>query len=158
MILRRATEDDLPDLLRIEDECFGNERFGVEVVRAFIVRGDAFTMVAYDEKIDRLVGSAACLISEGSGEGRIASIAVIKDYREQGVGSALLDACEETLRGFQLREYVLEVETTNIPAISLYRNRGYKTVGLLKDYYGTGRDGYAMEKKISRTTRKVILR
>ena len=148
----------MPELLRIEDECFGKERFSSEVVRAFIVREDAFTVVAHDEKIGKLVGSAACLISEDSGEGRIASIAVVKDHREKGVASGLLDECEKILRGFRLRKYMLEVETTNTPAISLYRNRGYKTVGLIEDYYGTGRDAYAMEKRIPRPARKLTVR
>jgi ribosomal protein S18 acetylase RimI-like enzyme len=62
------------------------------------------------------------------------------------------------MRSFRLKRFVLEVETTNTPAIHLYSNRGYKTVGLLKDYYGSGRDGYAMEKKLDPTARKLIVR
>ncbi len=158
VIFRRADLSDIPELLRIEEECFGTERFSAEVVRAFIIRSDAFTVVARDETIDRLVGSAACLISRDLGEGRIASVAVLRSYRRRGIGSALLDECERILRGFHLRKAVLEVETTNLPAIHLYKNRGYLTVGLLKDYYGTGRDGYFMDKKISRTTRKVTVK
>jgi ribosomal-protein-alanine N-acetyltransferase len=158
VIARRASVDDIPELLRIEDECFGKERFSVEVVRAFILRVDAFTVVACDEQTGKLVGSASCLISEDAGEGRIASIAVVKDREEQGIGSSLLNECEHVLLGFRLKKFVLEVETTNTPAIHLYTNRGYKTVGLLKDYYGGGRDAYAMEKMLDRTTRKLIVR
>lgn len=156
MIYRRANENDLPDLLRIEDECFGMERFSTEVVLAFIVRVDAFTIVAQDDEADKLVGSAACLISEDSGEGRIASIAVLKDYREQGVGSNLLERCEEALRGHRLAKYVLEVETTNIPAIMLYMHRGYLNSGILKDYYGAGRDAFAMEKRTNKSRRLTV--
>ena len=158
MIIRRATVDDIPELLRIEDETFGVERFSTEVVLAFIVRGDAFTVVAHDEELGKLVGSASCLISEESGEGRIASIAVVKDRRQEKIGAALLNESERILRDFRLRKYVLEVETTNTPAIILYKNRGYRVVGLLKDYYGNGRDAYAMEKKLDRATRKLTLR
>ncbi len=156
MIIRRASEEDLPELVRLEDECFGKERFSTEVIRAFIVRGDAFTMVAYDDKLGRMVGSAAGLVSEDTGEGRIASIAVVKDHRRLGVGASLLEECERILRGFRLRKYVLEVETTNTPAIRLYASRGYANVGILKDYYGTGRDAFAMEKKIGRMRRLIV--
>ena len=158
MIVRRATVNDIPELLRIEDECFGIERFSADVVRAFIVREDAFTVVAYDEHTGKLAGSASCLVSEDASEGRVASVSVVKDHREQGIGSSLLNECERILLGFRLRKYVLEVETTNTPAINLYKNRGYGFAGLVKDYYGSGRDAYAMEKKLNRTTRKLIVR
>lgn len=158
MIFRRADENDILELMRIEDECFGRERFSAEVVRAFIVRADAFTVVAEDEKIGRLVGSASCLVSEDTGEGRVASVAVIKDRREQGIGSGLISECERILSTFRLRKYVLEVETTNMPAILLYASRGYRVAGLMKDYYGLGRDAYFMEKSLCRRLRRLTVR
>jgi ribosomal-protein-alanine N-acetyltransferase len=156
--VRRADENDLFDLLRIEDVIFGRERFSVDIVRAFIVRADAFTVVAEDEGVGRLVGSASCLVSENTGEGRIASIAVLKEWRGQGIGSGLLEECERILSTFRLKKYVLEVEATNMPAIILYTHRGYEVVGTLKEYYGIGRDAYTMEKRLNRETRKLTLR
>ena len=158
MIFRRATEDDLFELLRIEDECFGRERFSVDIVRAFILRADAFTVVADDKELGRIVGSASCLISESAGEGRIASVAVLKELRHQGIGSGLLGECERILLQFSLRKYVLEVETDNMPAILLYTHRGYDVTGTLRDYYGFGRDAYTMEKRVSRNTMKLTVR
>ena len=157
MIFRRADENDIFELLRIEDECFGRERFSAEIVRAFIVRADAFTVVAEDEAVGRLVGSASCLVSANTGEGRIASIAVLKERRGQGIGSGLMGECEKTLGTFRLRKYVLEVEATNMPAIILYTHREYEVVGTLKDYYGLGRDAYTMEKRMGRETRKLTI-
>jgi len=157
VIFRCADEKDIPELLRIEDECFGKEKFSQEIVRAFIVRNDAFTVVAQDDLRSRLVGSATCLVSEGTGEGRIASIAVLRHLREQGIGSGLLAECEKTLGNYRLAKYVLEVETTNIPAIALYLHRGYEITGLLKEYYGLGRDAYTMEKKLVRIRRKLAV-
>jgi ribosomal protein S18 acetylase RimI-like enzyme len=158
VLYRRANENDIFELLRIEDECFGAERFSTEIVRAFIVRADAFTVVAEDERAGRLVGSASCLISEDTGEGRIASIAVIRNHREQGIGSGLLTECEKTFGTFRLRRFVLEVETTNLPAILMYAHRGYTVKGLLKDYYGYGRDGYFMERRLCRDSRRLKVR
>ena len=132
------------------------ERFSAELVRAFIVRSDAFTVVAEDESIGRLVGSASCLISENAGEGRIASIAVIESHRKIGIGSGLMDECERIFASYRLRKYLLEVETTNFPAILLYTHRGYNVMGLIKDYYGTGRDAYFMERRLCRNRRRVI--
>lgn len=158
MIFRRADENDLFELLRIEDECFGRERFSTEIVRAFILRADAFTVVAQDEGAGRLAGSASCLVSENTGEGRIASVAVLPGRRGQGIGSGLLAMCEKTLGNYPLRKYVLEVETTNMPATIMYAHNGYDVVGTLNDYYGPGRDAYIMEKRLSREARKLTVR
>lgn len=158
MRYRRATENDIVELLRIEDECFGSERFSSDLVRAFIVRADAFTVVAEDEVSGRLVGSASCLISEYTGEGRIASIAVLREHRESSIGSGMLTDCEKLFESYRLRKFVLEVETTNMPAILLYSNSGYKVKGLLKDYYGAGRDAYYMEKRTCLKTRNLRAR
>jgi ribosomal-protein-alanine N-acetyltransferase len=155
---RRADENDLFELLRIEEECFGRERFSTDIVRAFIVRADAFTVVAEDEGAERLVGSASCLVSETAGEGRIASVAVLNERRAEGIGSGLLVECENVLATFRLRKYVLEVETTNIPAIVMYTHHGYEIVDTLIDYYGLGRDAYSMEKGLSRQKRRLTVR
>jgi hypothetical protein len=72
VILRRATLEDIPELLRIEDECFGKERFSVEVVR--VQCGDAFTVVATTSDVS-FRRSASCLVSEDV-RGKRPSIAV----------------------------------------------------------------------------------
>lgn len=156
MHLRKADEKDLPGLLRIEEDCFGNERFPPEVVRAFLVREDAFVIVAVEN--DEIVGAAMCMISQGMSEGKIASIAVLRKARGTGIGSALLGECENRFRAMNLRQYTLEVEDTNEPAIALYRSRGYEAKGTMKDFYGTGRNAYAMEKGAGTTGTKVAVR
>ena len=155
VIVRRATDADMPVLLRIEEECFGSEKFTPETVRAFIVRGDAFILIAIDN--DEVIGSAMCLTSEEASEGKIASIAVLRRCRGLGIGAQLLDACEQAFRDDELNRYTLEVETENEPAISLYLSRGYQIRGLLKDFYSVGRDAYCMEKR-AETSEKVSIK
>jgi len=146
VIIRKAVEGELPDLLRIEEECFGVEKFSPETVRAFVAREDAFVLLAVEG--DKMVGSAMCIISEEVLEGKIASIAVLHGHRGKGVGTSLLEACEREFQSHQLRRYSLEVETENEPAISMYLSRGYKPKGIIKDFYSAGRDAYCMEKKV----------
>lgn len=154
--VRAADEWDLDGLLRIEQECFGTEKFNAETVRAFVVRDDTFVLVALDG--DDIVGSAMCMISELGGEGKIASIAVLKRYRGTGVGSLLLDECEKTIRSHGLTRYTLEVEVSNKPAIALYSSRGYEVRTSLQDFYGAGRPAYVMEKRIELKKTKVDVR
>lgn len=146
VIFRRADETDMPGLMNIEEDCFGIERFSPEVVRAFIVRDDAFVIIGVDEK--DIVGSALAIYSGEASEGKIASIAVLRRCRGQGIGAQLLEECENVFRVHNLTRYSLEVETINEPAISLYTSRGYQTKGIIDDFYGAGRHAYCMEKRM----------
>jgi len=155
VIIRRATEADMPDILRIEEECFGSERFSPETVRAFVARADAFILMAIHDGL--ITGSAMCMISKEASEGKIASIAVLRGFRGLGIGAQLLDACEQAFGTHELARYTLEVETENEPAISLYLSRGYQIRGLIKDFYSVGRDAYCMEKR-TRTSGRVSIK
>lgn len=146
MMIRKAAAHELPELLRIEEDCFGMEKFTPETVRAFVVRSDAFVLLAIEG--DEKLGSAMCICSDEASEGKIASIAVLRKHRGKGVGAQLLGACENEFRARDLRRYSLEVETENEPAVSLYLSRGYEAKGIIKDFYSVGRDAYCMEKKI----------
>jgi len=144
VMLRRACIDDLPGIMGIEDGCFGAERFSPITIQAFLVREDTFVAVAEIE--NRIVGAAMCMHSKCMGEGRIASVAVLPEFRGQGLGGELLDQCEKEFRLLGLTKFTLEVETINAPAVDLYISRGYAVRGIIKNYYSEGRDAYLMEK------------
>jgi ribosomal-protein-alanine N-acetyltransferase len=146
VIFRRAEEADMPGLMSIEEDCFGIERFRPEVVRAFLMRDRAFIVVCVEE--GEIVGSAMAMYSEEVGEGKIASIAVLRRMRGQGIGAKLLEECENVFSAHDLKRYSLEVETSNEPAVSLYKTRGYRTVGIIDDFYGASRHAYCMQKRV----------
>lgn len=152
MEVRKATIADMPELLKVEEACFGIEKFSPETVMAFVVRDDAFVVVA--EEGHEVRGSAMCMFSKAQGEGRVASVAVLPQFRNQGIGRRLLTECEKQFSGHALRRFSLEVDAENEPAISLYTTKGYEISGMIKDFYGPGRDAYMMVKK-PRTGRKV---
>lgn len=147
-----ATLADMPGLLRIEEECFGSEKFSPETLTAFVVRDDTFVVVAEEE--GNMVGSAMCMFSKSQGEGRVASVAVLPDHRNRGIGGRLLTECEKDFMSHALRRFSLEVDVENEPAIALYTSKGYVTNGMIKDFYGPGRDAYMMV-KLPRTAKKV---
>lgn len=153
--VRLADLEDMNALMMIEEDCFGSERFPTEVVRAFLERDDAFVVLAEEEEV---LGSAMGMVSEEMGEGKIASIAVLRRARGRGVGSALLEECENWFSAHELKKYTLEVEVGNEPAMSLYASRGYAVTGFVVDLYGAGRNGYAMEKRIDSGGKKVPIR
>lgn len=61
----------------------------------------------------------------------LSNLSVIEDARRSGVGSRLLDACEECVRDWNVPDYteiVLQVEEDNLAAIQFYKRRGWEFV------------------------------
>ena len=46
------------------------------------------------------------------------------------------------------REIRLEVDVRNTPAIRFYERMGFRTTRTMADYYGAGRDGYRMTRRL----------
>ncbi|HNV35826.1 MAG TPA: GNAT family N-acetyltransferase [Rectinema sp.] len=81
---------------------------------------------------DRLVGwidLSPGTIQELAHVGTI-GMGVKKEYRGQGIGSALLDACIEQARKIGLEKLELEVFASNAAARALYRKKGFFEEGI----------------------------
>lgn len=68
-------------------------------------------------------------------EAHLATFAVDPETRRQGIGAALLDHGLRICYEGGARVSFLEVRAGNVPAISLYRSRGYETAGVRRKYY-----------------------
>lgn len=155
MKVREAALEDLGGLMSLEEECFGVEKFSEATLNAFLLRDDAFALVAEEEGV---VGAALCLCSSSRAEGRIASIAVLERERRRGVGSLLLRETEARLEARGARTFGLEVDVENGPAIAMYTKHGYALRAIVRDYYGAGRHAYVMEKSLRSEGPRVSVR
>lgn len=68
-------------------------------------------------------------------EGYINNVAVLEQYRNQGVASALLSVFIRFSEANGLAFLTLEVRASNQAAISLYMKHGFEQVGRRKNYY-----------------------
>lgn len=77
---------------------------------------------------DRLLGAATLSLQTtgAARRGHISDVVVSPLWRRRGIGSALLETCEETCRQRGLGECTLDVDATNEAAIALYLGRGYR--------------------------------
>ncbi len=141
-IIEPASWRDLNALRRLEKECFPLDAWplwdiaGVltlpHVVRLkATVDGEMVGFVAGDERPSEYVAW-------------IATIGVLPEYRNRGIGRALLQACEAQLKVERVR---LNVRKQNWEAIGLYTNAGYRQVGTWPRYYSDGEDAVIMEKQ-----------
>ena len=68
-------------------------------------------------------------------EGHITNVAVLEDYRKQGIGDALMEQLEQVAMEKEMIGITLEVRISNAPAQHLYHKPGYRAEGLRKNYY-----------------------
>ncbi len=72
---------------------------------------------------------------------------VKEEYRNQQIGSNLLEYLIDYAIKYKMINITLEVKKDNIPAISLYHKYGFVDVAIREKYYN-GIDGILMEKKL----------
>lgn len=78
--------------------------------------------------------------------GHIVTIDVLEAHRRKGVGSALLRRVESKMKHNGIQEVWLETATNNETAIAFWKKHGYRSRGVLPNYYPNRLDAYAMSK------------
>lgn len=79
----------------------------------------------------------------------VTSLAVFPEYRGQRTGGSLLSAALEGAKERGRESMSLEVRISNIPAITLYKSKGFKIIGERKNFYSHPvEDGLIMSKDL----------
>lgn len=81
------------------------------------------------------------------GEADMMNLAVLPEFRRQGIAKALLAALEEHLREHGVNALTLEVRASNAPALALYEKWGFQQVGRRKGYYEKPKEDALILKK-----------
>ncbi len=76
----------------------------------------------------------------------IINIAVDENYRNQGIGTLLLDYMFDSL-DISINDVKLEVAVDNENAINLYKKLNFEIINIRKKYYRK-KDAYLMERKL----------
>ncbi len=132
---------DLGSVHQIEQVCFGQDSWPLPDLIAVLTLPNVVRLKAVID--GRIVGFVAGDQRGKTDIGWIATLAVLPAYQRQGIGRALLNACEEKLRSPRIR---LCVRTDNLIAIHLYHQEGYRTIDLWPNYYKDGASALVLEK------------
>jgi ribosomal-protein-alanine N-acetyltransferase len=126
---------DLPEVMELERDSFSwpwsEEFFLDELSRDF-----SYIFLARDA--DGLVGFICFWVLLG--EMHILNIAVRKDHRRKGIGSALAAEALKFAREKGASSATLEVRGKNTAAIRLYEKIGFVRAGLRRGYYDSPKD------------------
>ena len=93
------------------------------------------------EEVVGFAGISICI-----DEATLNNIVVKKSCRGRGIGGELLESLIDICSDLNLKTFTLEVNTTNEPAIRLYKKFGFKNLGTRKKYYNNTQDAYIMTK------------
>lgn len=107
---------------------------------------------------DVVVGYIMCRMEMGFSElrrfsltkkGHIVSIAVLPEYRGEGIGKALILKAFEGMKEYGVGESYLEVRVSNKTAIHFYERLGFKVARIARRYYRDGEDAYVMAMRLA---------
>jgi ribosomal-protein-alanine N-acetyltransferase len=142
----KASWQDLNDLRKLEDICFGEDSWPLWDLIAVLTLPKIIRMKAVVG--DRMAGFVAGDPQPREGIGWIATLGVLPEFRRQGIAAALLSICEQLLALPRIR---LSVRRSNESAIKLYRSAGYEMIDIWRAYYNSGEDALVFEKQIHQT-------
>jgi len=112
-----------------------------EMIEGLRSTSNAFSLIAYHE--EEAIGIATCFVGFSTFEARksinIHDLAVVPDYRNQGIGELLLQSIQKKARKLKCCKLTLEVRVDN-RARELYERFGFETgdpemLFMTKEYY-----------------------
>ena len=145
MEIRNATYNDLPRVLEIERLSFAQpwslNSFRRELSLSF---SRLMLAVAGTDPGERVIAGYLCrwLVA---GEYHVLNVAVHPDFRQRGIGEALMAEAVAEARARKAQLMILEVRRSNLEARKLYRKFGFEERRLRRNYYGPGEDALVME-------------
>ena len=128
-------EEDIPTILEIENVSFQNpwraSTFSGEIAN----RGVSYPYVIVHRIFERVIGYIIYWrIQE---EVQISNLAVHPDFRQRGIGEAVMRSVIKAIHKDGAEYVFLEVRPSNLAARNLYEKLGFKILGTRKDYYQT---------------------
>ncbi len=135
MIIRKMQMQDVPAIAELEKLCF-SDPWSENSIASELNNSLSYWLVAEDNgKIAGYVGSQSVLDAAD-----VMNLAVSPQYRQQGIGQALITALVEHLQENNVIVLLLEVRVSNAPAIALYEKMGFVQVGRRPKYYHNPRE------------------
>ncbi|MBS7655781.1 ribosomal protein S18-alanine N-acetyltransferase [Candidatus Bathyarchaeota archaeon] len=142
--IRRAKKEDLNQVYAIELLSFKNP-YPKYLFDSFLSDSSILFLVclSYEELIGYIIASLK------NRSGHIISLAVHPKFRRKGVGSTLLREILNLMKKAKILFVKLEVNESNVAAISFYKKHGFKFVKEIKNYYEGGLNALLFYKSLT---------
>ena len=134
----RADESFVEELALLEKKCFENDPWSKQMFSDLIKNDNCIMMYICDMQMSKIIGYSVICIAYDQAD--LANIAVLPEYRRNGMGQILLEETFKKCVGSGVLELFLEVRESNVPAISLYKKNQFVEIGKRKNYYARPRE------------------
>lgn len=126
MRIDKLKKEYVNDVFEIEKACFSNPWSREDIEAQIDCPTSHFLVALVNGKVAGYMG-----LQIFSGEGYVTNVAVLPQYRGQGIAKALISKQFENEMDF----ITLEVRESNTPAISLYEKTGFEKIGIRPNFY-----------------------
>ncbi len=154
---RPVRRTDLLKMFEVEKRVFGEDKFDIILLRDLLHQSILFEILEEANTQDMLGFCIAMKMdphdapSENQSSfqlvssAHIVNIAIDTPYQRHGLGRMLLQHALDELRRQGYHKVQLEVNTANLPAISLYKQFGFREGEYLLNYYRSGANAYRLD-------------
>ena len=130
LTLKKLTKEDVDGLYEVSSLSL-KETWSLGSIEQELSNKFARYIVCKDgDKVIGFIG--AWLIAS---EGQITNLAVHPDYRKRGIGKKLMKSLISSLKNEDCNAITLEVRESNTVAKNLYKNLGFLSEGIRKNFY-----------------------
>ncbi len=137
---------DIPAVMSIEDELFGDEAWSEGMFWSELAERDTRRYLVEEEPVGRLCAYAG-LCAYAPHEAYIQTIAVAPRVQRRGIGEALLVELLGEAKRRGCDHVDLEVRADNDPAMRLYERHGFAQIAVRRGYYQpSGTDAVVMRR------------
>ena len=135
MEIRKMTAAEVPQVAELEKLCFSLPWSEKSVAGELDNPLSVWLVAMEGESLAGYVGSQTVM-----DETDMMNLAVAPRFRRQGVGEALVNALEASLKDLGSRCLTLEVRDSNVAARALYAKLGFAEIGRRRGYYRDPRE------------------
>ena len=153
-IVRTATVKDLDALVRLEKIGFTSDQFDRDQILYLLSEANASAFIV--EQDGQVSGAAIMAWRKNAAIGRLYSIVIDPVFQGRGLGSKLLQICEDAAVERGCDRVGLEVRVDNERAIAMYERHGYAVTEPLPEYYADGSPGLRMVKPLTKRHQRGI--
>ena len=130
MTITEMNATHVPQVAELERICFADPWSEKSVASELDNKWALWLVAREDETVVGYIGSQTAV-----DETDVMNVAVHPDYRRRGIAEALIVELVAELKQRGSHALMLEVRSSNAPAIALYEKLGFQQVGCRKNYY-----------------------
>jgi ribosomal-protein-alanine N-acetyltransferase len=144
MIIDTVTLKDVDEIYNLERRSFKKDSFSKELILNLIIKNTCFFKLIDDELSNNIIGFII-IIQDREERVNLINFLIRKGERKRGYGSFLLRYTLKKVKvSDRIKTIVLNVNSKNKAAISLYQKFNFRIVQRIENYYRDKQSAYLM--------------